>query len=1160
MMCKQLTVPISIIVALAVVLTSGAYAADPDLIGWWKLDEGSGNTVADSSGSGNDGTIHNTASGGLGAGGSAWLIDPERGMVLSFNGNDSGGAYVSTDLPIPAMTLENDFTWAFWAKQDSGQETNNDVILGNRYGASTWIKFTPSFFEFGSNAADYAIDYDNLPADTWVHHAVVKDGMNYTYYRNGVQSGSNSINRTCEELPFCMGGDAANVAELWRGCLSDVRIYSKALSAEEVMAAMEGGGGLWPYASRPVPADGALYLETWVSMSWQPGGYAASHDVYMGENFVDVNDGTGDTFRGNQDLPYFVAGIAGYTYPGGLVAGTTYYWRIDEVNDADPNSPWKGDVWSFTVPSKKAYEPYPADGLEYIATDVKLSWTSGLDAILHTVFFGDSFEAVEAATEGIPSPFTNYTPVGLEMGKTYYWRVDETDSVETHKGDVWSFTTLPDIPISDPDLLGWWKLDEGAGFTAVDSSGHGNHGTISNADDGGLGTGGSAWLIDPDQGVVLSFNGNDSGGAYVSTDLILPAMTLENDFTWTFWARQDSGQETNNDVVLGNRYGSSTWIKFTPTRFEFYNDDGDYLQGINYNPLPSDQWIHHAVVKDGTSLTYYRNGEETLSNTITKTIEANPFSMGGDATNIAELWRGCLSDVRLYTKALTIEEVQKAMRGDPLLAGLPNPAHGSTVFIRDALPLTWSPGENASEHDVYYGTDRDAVDDADTSTADIYRGRQAPSSYSPPEGVEWGGGPYYWRIDEVNNDGTITKGRVWSFTVADFILIDDFEEYDAGEKQIWYAWHDGLGYGALGSDPYFAGNGTGSAVGDENTASYTEETIVHGGRQSMPLAYDNNKQGYANYSEAELTLTDRRDWTQEGVAELSLWFRGYPASTGSFVEGPAGTYTMTGSGADIWDLGTAGDYHDEFHYAYKMLSGAGSITAKVVSVGDTDPWAKAGVMIRETLDAGSAHAFACVTPGYGVASQGRPSTGAASFNYDQTGVAAPYWVKLDRSISGNFTVFHSADGMSFQPVTGAMVENIPMSANVYIGLAVTAHNASATCQAVFSNVTTTGNVTGQWAHQDIGIVSNAPEPLYVAVSNAAGAAAVVFNDDSNAATIDTWTPWTIPLSEFADQGIDPTNVDSLAIGLGTPGNTTSPGGSGKMYFDDIRLTRLSATE
>jgi len=128
-----------------------------------------------------------------------------------------------------------------------------------------------------------------------------------------------------------------------------------------------------------------------------------------------------------------------------------------------------------------------------------------------------------------------------------------------------------------------------------------------------------------------------------------------------------------------------------------------------------------------------------------------------------------------------------------------------------------------------------------------------------------------------------------------------------------------------------------------------------------------------------------------------------------------------------------------------------------------------------------------------------------------------------------------------------------MTSNVYIGLALTSHDTALTCQAVFSNVTMTGTVTGQWANQDIGITSNDAEPLYVVVSNTAGTPAVMIHDDPAAATIDTWTEWVIPLQALADQGIDLTNVDRIAIGLGTQGNMTIPGGSGKMYFDDIRL-------
>ncbi|HCO95037.1 MAG TPA: hypothetical protein DIU00_13980 [Phycisphaerales bacterium] len=313
----------------------------------------------------------------------------------------------------------------------------------------------------------------------------------------------------------------------------------------------------------------------------------------------------------------------------------------------------------------------------------------------------------------------------------------------------------------------------------------------------------------------------------------------------------------------------------------------------------------------------------------------------------------------------------------------------------------------------------------------------------------------------------------------------------------------------------------------------------------MPYWYDNNKQGFANYSEAVKTLSAPRDWTEEGVTELSLWFRGYSASVGSFVEGPVGTYTMTGSGTDIWDSA------DEFHFAYKTLTGVGSIVARVQSVDNTNNWAKAGVMIRESLDPGSVHATMVVTPAQGVSFQRRTFTDDVSSDTTTAGIEAPYWVKIERDLAGNFTAYSSTNGTTWE--MQGTPENIQMGSNVYIGLAVTSHDAVLTCQTVFTNVTTTGTVSPQWANQDIGIFSNDAEPLYVAVSNSAGNPVVVVHDDPAAAQINTWTEWIIPLQTFADQGIVLTNVDRIAIGLGTKGNMTIPGGSGKMYFDDIRI-------
>jgi hypothetical protein len=1152
---KRLTIICISFIIISFLFAGQSYAkVNPDtILGAWLFDEGKGTIAADASDNGNDGTL---------IGPPNWIAG-HSGKALEFTG---AGTYV--DCGNAEALNVSVFSVSFWFNIPTIQGWNHIVSRGSHvgwgspgsvnWGVMMYDGQETVLFETYNNVSWAGITADTTTGE-WHHIVATYDGDMMQLYHDGQLAATTGAGILLDESrPFLIGARSDNgyVDASYSGSVDEVGFFNTVLprgDIEEIMNDGLGGITVQPLARRPNPKDGAIYENTWVSLTWIPGAFAVSHDVYLGDNFNEVNNGTHDseTFRGNQglDVLYFVAGFAGVPYPDGLVPGTTYYWRIDEVNNTNAESPWKGNVWSFTVSSKKAYEPYPADGAEYLTPDIKLSWTVGLGAKIHYVFFGESFEEVNAATVGVPAAYPNYTPSGLELGKTYYWRIDEFDGATMHKGDVWSFKTLPDISITDPNLIGWWKLDEGSGVMALDSSGNGNNGTLMRN---------PKWVTGHD-GDALEFNG---AGTYVDCG---NAEVLNVDvFSVSFWCNIPITQTWNHMVSKGQHGasgspGSVNWgVMMYESQetilFETFNDTT--WTGISADTTLG-EWHHVVATFDGDMMQLYHDGELAASTTGAGVLldPGRPLLIGArsDDGTAGGFFTGSIDDVRIYNKVLTQAEVMQAMQGDPTLAWGPSPANRSTPDIYQATSLNWSPGAKAAQHDVYFGTDKDAVDDADNTTADIYRGRQETTSYSPPEGVEWGGGPYYWRIDEYNTDGTISKGNVWSFTVADFILVDDFEDYNAGENQIWYAWHDGLGYGTPDSATYFAGNGTGSAVGDENTASYTEETIIHGGGKSMPLSYDNNKQGYARYSQTELTLTAPRDWTQQGVMELSLWFRGYPVSTGGFIEAPAGTYTITASGADIWAVN--GVEADEFHFAYKMLAGAGSIIAKVQSVDNTNDWAKAGVMIRESLSPDSAHAFACITPANGVAFQYRPSTGGTSGNYNQTGVTAPYWVKLERNISGSFSVSHSSNGTNWQVIAGAMPQNIPMSTNVYIGLALTSHDTALMGQAVFSSVTTTGSVTGQWAHQDIGIASNDAEPLYVAVSNNTGNAAVVVHDDPDAATTDTWTEWVIPLQAFADQGINLTNVDRIAIGLGTKGNTTIPGGSGKIFIDDIRLYR-----
>ncbi len=627
-------------------------------------------------------------------------------------------------------------------------------------------------------------------------------------------------------------------------------------------------------AHNPVPADGSIHTDTWANLSWSAGGYAVSHNVYFGENFDDVDAGAESTFQGNQAATFFVVGFQGFPFPEGLVPGTTYYWRIDEINDVHPESPWKGNIWSFTVPSKKAYRPSPPDGAEFVDQNTQLSWMAGYGAKLHTVYFGDNFEDVNTAAGGPSQADTRYAPDPLDFDKTYYWRVDEFDAVNTYKGNVWSFKTMPVITVTDPNLFGWWKFDEGYGTKALDWSGRGNHASLMGDPD---------WVVGYD-GEALELDGADD---YVLLPIgpVIESVTSSSFTIWVnfsnaggAWQRIfDFGSDTTVNMFLTPRTGSNGPMRFAITT----GGSGAEEQATAPDTLPGG-WHHVAVTINANirTIVLYLDGEIVARTTA---AALTPHDLGitgnnwlGRSQYAADAYfRGSLDDFRIYNYALSQDEVKDTMRGDLTLAWKPGPIDKSTPDIHEATPLSWSPGNKASQHDVYFGTDEDGVNNADVSdTTSIYRGRQDTTSYTPPEGVEWGGGPYYWRIDEYNTDTTISKGKVWSFTVADYLNVDDFEDYDAGENQIWYAWKDGLGYGTAGTEPYYPGNGTGSAVGDETTPSYTEETIVHGGSQAMPLAYDNNKQGFLKYSEAEMTLTYPRDWTENGVRTLTIWFRG----------------------------------------------------------------------------------------------------------------------------------------------------------------------------------------------------------------------------------------------------------------------------------------------
>ena len=457
----------------------------------------------------------------------------------------------------------------------------------------------------------------------------------------------------------------------------------------------------------------------------------------------------------------------------------------------------------------------------------------------------------------------------------------------------------------------------------------------------------------------------------------------------------------------------------------------------------------------------------------------------------------------------------------PVQARAPQPAHGKTNVEVNAV-LRWRPRREAATPEGSLSTDSDAVASGQALVDAV-----STNSYAP-DGLEFGSA-YYWKIDEVNEAEAISVwgSDVWTFRTLEFATLEDFESYNDEDNFIYDAWIDGWI------------NETGSTVGYLQ-APFAERTIINSGAQSMPLQYDNSIA--PSYSEAEFDLGGM-DLDRNGADMLRLFVSGLAPG---FFEAADGSILMNAIGEDIW--GTA----DQFRYAHRTLTGDGSITALVEDLDESaNSWVKAGVMIRQSTDAGAINTFMAMSggSGNGATYQQRMDADTASVSqhtYTDGPFAPPYWVRLTRE--GNTLLgYTSPDGENWTP-RGDVV-TLAMTDPVLIGLALTSHNVNQATSAEFSNVSTTGNVTGAWQIAEIGATQptgNDAEPVYVAVEDSAGNVAVV--TDSDAAVRSRWTEWLIPFSDLA--GINLNNVRTIYIGVGDRDNP-SAGGVGTIFVDDV---------
>jgi hypothetical protein len=326
------------------------------------------------------------------------------------------------------------------------------------------------------------------------------------------------------------------------------------------------------------------------------------------------------------------------------------------------------------------------------------------------------------------------------------------------------FILISGINAAESGLVGWWKLDEGAGSTVADSSGGGH--------DGFFVDGNPEWVEGLYAG-ALKFDGVNKVEIPDHTEF-----HLEDAVSAALWVKPESGQKEDAKFFIKQK---STYypycLQYDGNSQEIYANISSDSTQFNTRPRLANfpgQWAHLCFTYDGSVLILYKDGEEVARVAASGKLRQNDLSLTiGGRLNSGNNFKGIIDDVRLYNRALTQQEILQVMQGPPAgPASKPSPALGEQDVSRDVI-LSWTPGEFADKHNVYFGTDFDNINNADVNSP-LLIGPDLDINTFTPGRLDFDQ-TYYWRVDEISAppDNTIYKGDLWSFTVEPFAITID---------------------------------------------------------------------------------------------------------------------------------------------------------------------------------------------------------------------------------------------------------------------------------------------------------------------------------------------------------------------------------------------------